>query len=121
MATGVIAVAVVGGAFAVAIGMRVVELRHHPIAERYGTVATVVVTPTETPRSLGANRMMFRGSLQRIGDDETSGRVVVFTRGGEFAEITAARPASFRARVGRPTRRDLTVAVLSATSEPKLG
>ena len=39
----------------------------------------------------------------------------------EFAELTAGRPASFRARIGRPTRRDLTVAVLSATGEPKLG
>jgi competence protein ComEC len=119
--TGVVAVAIVGAAFAVAIGLRVAELRHHPITERYGTVSTVVVTPTETPRWLGANRMMFRGSLQRIGDNETSGRVVVFARGVDFAELTAGRPASFRARIGRPTRRDLTVAVLSATSAPKLG
>jgi len=121
IAAGVIAVAVVGAGFAVAIGLRVAELRHHPVVERYGTIATVVVTPTETPRSLGANRMMFRGSLQRIGESETAGRVVVFTRGVEFAELTAGRPASFRARIGRPTRRDLTVAVLSATGAPKLG
>lgn len=119
--TGVVAVAVVGLGFAVAIGLRVAELRHHPIVERYGTVTTVVVTPTETPRSLGANRMMFRGSLQRIGDNETSGRVVVFTRGVEFVELTAGRPARFRARISRPTRRDLTVAVLSATGAPRLG
>ena len=64
---------------------------------------------------------MFGGSLQRIGDSEISGRVVVFTRTVEFTELTAGRPASFRARIGRPTRRDLTVAVLSATGEPKLG
>jgi competence protein ComEC len=118
---GIVAVAVVGVGFAVAIGLRVAELRHHPIIERYGTVATVVVTPTETPRSLGANRMMFRGSLQRIGESETSGRVVVFTHGEQFAELTAGRPASFHARIGRPTRRDLTVAVLSATGAPRLG
>jgi len=49
VASGVVAVAVVGAGFAVAIGLRVGELRHHPIVERYGTVATVVVTPTETP------------------------------------------------------------------------
>jgi competence protein ComEC len=121
VATGVVAVAMVGAGFAVAIGLRVAELRHHPIVERYGTVATVVVTPTETPRSLGASRMMFRGSLQGVGGTETSGRVVVFTRGVEFAELAAGRPASFRARIGRPTRRDLTVAVLSATGAPKLG
>ena len=121
VATGVVAVAVVGAGFAVAIGLRVGELRHHPIVERYGTVATVVVTPIETPRSLGGGRMMFRGSLQRVGGSEMLGRVVVFTRAVEFAELTAGRPASFRARIGRPTRRDLTVAVLSATGAPKLG
>jgi competence protein ComEC len=121
ISAGVVAVAVVGAGFAVAIGLRVGELRHHPIVERYGTVATVVVTPTETPRALGGGRMMFLGSLQRIGEAETSGRVVVFTRAIEFAELTAGRPASFRARIGRPTRRDLTVAVLSATGKPRLG
>jgi competence protein ComEC len=121
IATAVVAVAVVGAGFAVAIGLRVAEQRHHPIVEHYGTVAAVVVTPTETPRSLGSGRMMFRGSLQRLGDGETSGRVVVFTRGTEFADLTAGRPATFRARIGRPTRRDLTVAVLSAAGEPKLG
>jgi competence protein ComEC len=119
--TGVVAVAVVGAGFAVAVGMRVAELRHHPIIEHYGKVAAVVVTPTETPRSLGGGRTMFRGSMQRLGDGEMSGRVVVFTRSTEFADLTAGRPASFRARIERPTRRDLTVAVLSATGEPKLG
>jgi competence protein ComEC len=118
---GVVAVAVVGAGFAVAVGLRVGELRHHPIIEHYGTVAPVVVTATETPRSLGGGRLMFRGSLQQIFQSEISGRVVVFTRGAEFADVTAGRPASFRARIGRPTRRDLTVAVLSATGEPKLG
>ena len=85
VATGVVAVAVVGAGFAVAIGLRVGELRHHPIVERYGTVATVVVTPIETPRSVGGGRMMFRGSLQRVGGSEMLGRVVVFTRAVEFA------------------------------------
>src|SRR3954471_3948185 len=89
IATGVVAVAMVGAGFAVAIGLRVAELRDHPIVERYGTVATVVVTPSETPRSLGGSLMMFRGSLQRLGESETSGRVVVFARGGEFAELSA--------------------------------
>jgi competence protein ComEC len=121
IATGVVAVAVVGAGFALAIGLRVGELRDHPIVERYGSVATVVVTPSETPRSLGGGRMMFRGSLQRLDASEISGRVVVFTRAVEFAELTPGRPASFRARIGRPTRRDLTVAVLSATGKPKLG
>jgi competence protein ComEC len=121
IAAGTVAVAVVGAGFAIAIGMRVNELHHHPITERYGTVAAVVVTPSETPRSLGGARMMFRGSLRRVGAVEMPGKVVVFASTSDFAELTAGRPASFRARIGRPTRRDLSVAVLSSTGEPRLG
>ncbi len=50
-----------------------------------------------------------------------SGRVVVFASVAGFAELTAGQPAAFKARIARPTRRDLTVAVLSATGEPTLG
>jgi competence protein ComEC len=118
---GVVAVAVVGAGFAFAIGLRVEELRDHPIADRYGTVATVVVTPAESPRSLSGGRTMFRGSLQEFDGHEMSGRIVAFTSATGFAELSAGRPVSFRARVGAPTRRDLTVAVLSATGEPTFG
>jgi competence protein ComEC len=118
---GVAAVAVVGAGFAFAVGLRVEELRHHPVADRYGTVATVVVTPTESPRSLSGGRMMFRGSLQALDGHQISGRTVAFVSASGFADLSAGRPVSFRARVGRPTRRDLTVAVLSATGEPTSG
>ena len=118
---GVAGVAVVGAGFAIAVGLRVHEVRDHPIADRYGSVAAVVVTPSESPRSLGGSRMMFRGTLQALDEDEISGRVVVFTPVLGFAELTAGRPASFRARISRPTRHDLTVAVLSATGDPTLG
>jgi competence protein ComEC len=118
---GVVAVAVVGAGFAFAVGLRVDELRDHPIADRYGTVAAVVVTPTESPRSLSGGRMMFRGTLQALGEHEMSGRIVAFVSASRFAELSAGRPVGFRARVGRPTRRDLTVAVLSATGEPTFG
>jgi competence protein ComEC len=121
VATGVVAVSFVGAGFAMAVALRVDELHHHPIVESYGTVATIVVTPTESPRSLGGGRMMFRGSLQMLDGNEMSGRIVAFTSAVGFAELTVGRPASFRARIGRPTRRDLTVAVLSATGEPSLG
>ena len=40
----------VGGGFAVAVALRVHEVRHHPIAGYLGEVTTVVVAPTETPR-----------------------------------------------------------------------
>jgi len=64
---------------------------------------------------------MFRGDLTAVDDREMSGRVVVFASGIGYGELTAGRPAAFRARVGPPTRRDLTVAVLTATGEPALG
>lgn len=118
---GVLAVALVGTAFAISVGLRVHELRHHPVAERYGTVATVVVMPTESPRDLGGNRTMFRGTLAELDGHETSGRVVVFASATAFSELTAGRPVAFGARIGRPTRRDMTVAVLSATGAPQWG
>jgi competence protein ComEC len=120
-AAGTIAVALTGLGFAVAIQLRVDHARHHPIADRFGTVAAVIVTPSESPRSLGGNRMMFRGSLRSVESDEMSGRVVVFTSVTGFTELTAGQPAAFDARITRPTRRDLTVAVLSSTGEASLG
>jgi competence protein ComEC len=120
-AAGTVAVALAGLGFAVAIQLRVDQARHHPIADRFGTVAAVIVTPSESPRSLGGNRMMFRGSLRSVEADEMSGRVVVFTSVTGFTELTAGQPAAFDARITRPTRRDLTVAVLSSTGEASLG
>ncbi len=120
-AAGTVAVALVGLGFAIAVQLRVEQVRHHPIADLYGTVAAVVVTPSETPRSLGGGRMMFRGSLHAVDADEMSGRVVVFTSVASFAELTAGRPAAFKARISGPTRRDLTIAVLSANGEATLG
>jgi competence protein ComEC len=120
-AAGTVAVALTGLGFAVAIQLRVDQARHHPIADRFGTVAAVIVTPSESPRSLGGNRMMFRGSLRSVESDEMSGRVVVFTSVTGFTELTAGQPAAFDARITRPTRRDLTVAVLSSTGEASLG
>ncbi|MDT5154559.1 MAG: competence protein ComEC [Mycobacterium sp.] len=117
----VLAVAMVGIAFAFAVGLRVDDVRHHPIVSHYGATASVVVTPSESPRFLGATRMMFRGALKSLDGDPASGRVLVFASAFEYGELTAGRPAAFRARISRPTRRDLSVAVLAATGEPRLG
>ena len=102
-AAGVAAIALIGLGFAIAVQLRVEQARHHPLVDRYGTVVFVIVTPNETPRSLGGGRMMFRGSLQTVGGDEMSGRVVVFASMAGFTELTAGRPAAFKARVARPT------------------
>lgn len=116
----VLAAALAGAGFGTAIGVRAHDLREHPITARYGTVGSVVVTPTESPRPVGG-RVMFRASLQRLDGQEISGRVVVFASAGGFADLAAGQPAGFRARIDRPTRRDLTVAVLSATGRATRG
>lgn len=118
---GALAVAVVGASLAISVGLRVDALRQHPITERYGTIATVVVMPVESPRRLGGDRTMFRAALQALDGREAAGRVIVFASTSAFSELSAGRPVGFRAQVGRPTRRDLTVAVLSATGTPTWG
>lgn len=119
--TAALAVTGVGLGFTVAITLRVAEVRHHPVAEFYGRTATVVVSPTESPHLRGSARVMFQASLRALDDNEMSGRVAVFASAADFAELTVGRPAAFRAHIGRPTRRDLSVAVLSSMGRPKLG
>lgn len=117
----ILAIVIVGVGFAVAVDLRVNDVRHHPITSHYGTTATVVVTPSESPRFLGSTRMLFRGTLNTLDGSRASGRVVVFASAIEYGDLTAGRPAAFRARVGPPSRRDLSVAVLYATDKPALG
>lgn len=120
--TIVLAAAVVGAGFAVAAAVRVNAVEHHPLSAMYGRAVVVTVTASEQPRTLNdGRRLMFRAALTRIGDDAASGRVTVFAPARGFAELTAGRPVSFRAIVGRPKRHDLTVAVLNATGAPTLG
>lgn len=120
-AAGLIAVAVVGTAFTVAVGVRTHQLQGHPITALYGTSAAVTLTPSESPRALGGGRLMFRATLRTVDGRPMRGRVVVFASMRGFAEVSAGRPAAFRAQLGRPDRRDLTVAVLSASGRPVLG
>jgi competence protein ComEC len=65
--------------------------------------------------------MMVRGNLNSLDGKPVGGRVLVFASAIDFGDLTAGRPAAFRARVARPMRRDLSVAVLAATGEPTLG
>ncbi|MBU3751598.1 MAG: ComEC/Rec2 family competence protein [Mycobacterium sp.] len=120
-ATGVLTAAVVGAGFGVAAGLRSDAVRHHPLATRAGTTAWVSVTPTDSPRQSGPGRLMFRAELKRVGEDEMTGTAVVFAPAGDFGQITAGQPTRFRARIGPPARRDLTVAVLTAVGRPEFG
>jgi competence protein ComEC len=118
---GLMAIGVVGAGFGFAVALRADAVRDHPITAAFGTAARVTVTPSESAFSVGGGRMMFRATLQRVGGREISGRVVVFARTLDFAEVMVGQPVQFSARLTRPTRRDLSVAVLNATGEPTVG
>jgi len=120
-AAGVLGAAVVGTAFGFAAGLRSDALRQHPLSARIGATVSVSVTPVESPRQYGPGRLMFRGDLNRIGDAEITGAVVVFASAADFGQLSAGQPVRFRARIGKPTRRDLTVAALTAVGRPDLG
>jgi competence protein ComEC len=118
----VLGAAVVGAGFAWAAAVRVDALDRHPVVALYGRSAVVTVAAAEQPRLLrDGHRVIFRAGLTRIGADEASGRVTVFAPLRDFAELSAGQAASFRAVFARPTRRDLSVAVLTATGTPMSG
>ncbi len=120
-AAGVIATAVVGAGFGLAIGLRCDAVRNHPVAERFGATTWVTVTPGETPRQSGPSRLMFRADLNGVDDSETDGAVAVFGSAVDFGQIGPGQPARFRARIAPPRRHDLTVATLTAVGRPRLG
>ena len=121
IATGVAAVAVVAGGFAVAVTLRADTVAAHPLTTRVGQTAQVLVVPSESPRQTGSGRVVFPATLRELDGAQSSGRVTVFAKPGQFDDLGVGQPAAFSARVGTPTRRDLTVAVLTAVGEPKLG
>lgn len=118
---GLAAIGVVGAGYGFAIGLRTDAVVDHPITVAFGSSAPVTVTPTESPLSLGAGRLMFKASLRRLRDAQTSGRVVVFARASDFAAVMVGQPVQFTARITRPAHRDLTVAVLNASGRPTMG
>ena len=118
----VLGAAVIGAGFGWAAAVRVDAVERHPLAALYSRSTDVTVTASEQPRPVrDGGRVVFRAALRRIGGDGASGRVTVFAPARGFGELTPGRPASFRAVVGRPTRRDLSVAVLSASGTPTFG
>lgn len=118
---GVAAVALIGCAFGLAAGLRSDAVEHHPIAQRFGATAWVTVVPVDGPRMAGSGRLMFRGDLATVADVEMAGAVSVFATGPDFGRASPGRPIRFRARLARPSRRDLSVAVLTAVGRPEFG
>ena len=118
---GLVAAGAVGAGFGFAIALRANAVAHHPITAAFGTTAEVAVTPTESARSVGRGRLLFRANLRQLNGSETSGRVVVFASPRDFAVAMVGQPMRFRARISAPTRRDLTVAVVTAIGAPTVG
>ncbi len=121
VSVALVGIAVVGAGYGFAIALRVNAIRHHPITAAYGRAVPVTVTPSESALPVGSSRLMFRATLQRLGTDEMSGRVVVFASARDFGEVMAGQPVRFDARITRPMRRDLTIAALTARGTPTLG
>ncbi|MFL0276369.1 ComEC/Rec2 family competence protein [Mycobacterium sp. SMC-19] len=111
----VAAASMAGAGFGWAVALRTASVEHHPITAVFGTAAAVTVTPSESPLPAGARRVMFRATLQRVDNVAASGRVLVFASGVDFGEVMVGQPTAFRAKIARPARRDLSVAVLTAT------
>lgn len=121
---GVAVVGIVGAGFGFAIALRANAVAHHPVTAVFGTATQVVVTPSESALSVGSGRsgrLMFRATLQQLGQDRMSGRVVVFAPARDFNAVMVGQPVCFRARITRPTRHDLTVAVVNAAGQPTMG
>ncbi|BCQ08516.1 hypothetical protein JMUB5695_01951 [Mycobacterium heckeshornense] len=121
VSVGLLGAAVVGAGFGLAIALRTEAVDHHPVTAAFGHAVAVTVTPTESAIGVGRGRLLFRATLHRLGTDEMSGRVVVFAPAADFGEVVAGQPLRFTARIGRPVRRDLTIAALNATGKPAVG
>lgn len=115
------AIGVVGAGYGLAVALRADAVRHHPLTAAFGTATSVTVAPTQSAVSVGHGGLMLRATLRCVGSHEMSGRVVVFTREPEFGAVLVGQPVRFVARISRPTRHDLTVAVLNVTGQPTLG
>ena len=112
-----------GSRSAVAVALRVHDVR--PPSDRRvacGATARWWSSPPNRPRTVGGGRLMFRGDPEgrRRPSAGRPGRGVRIGHGLRRAD--RGPPGHLpRPRRQRPMRRDLTVAVLSATGEPTVG
>jgi competence protein ComEC len=118
---GLAAAGLVGAGFGFAIALRANAVAHHPVTAAFGMAVEVTVTPNQSAVPVSRGNLMFRAALRQLGQDGTSGRVVVFAPARTFGAVMVGQPLRFRARITRPTRRDLTVAVVNAIGAPTEG
>lgn len=117
----VTAAAAVAAGFAVAATLRTEAVADHSLGRRAGQIVDVELVPTESPRTVGGDRLLLPATLRSVDRTPAGGRVTVFAPANRFDGIGVGQPVVFRARVARPTRRDLTVAALTAVGPPTTG
>lgn len=120
IAGAVAAAAAVAAGFAVAVTLRTDAIAEHPLTRRIGQTVAVTVVPSESPRAVGGARLLIPATVREVGGAAAGGRVTVFAPAA-FAEYGVGQPLAFRARVSRPMRADLTVAVLTVAGTPTAG
>ncbi|WP_067890891.1 ComEC/Rec2 family competence protein [Nocardia vaccinii] len=129
MAAAVLLAAVVAGAgFGTAAAWREYRVATHPLrTAAVGTSLTVTVVPTDDPkplpaRSFGGRQWMVEADLReyRYGRApvRAGGSVIVLAARTGWPGLLPGQAVRFRARLDRPWRRDLTVAVLRAQGPP---
>ncbi|MEU1207212.1 ComEC/Rec2 family competence protein [Nocardia sp. NPDC005825] len=118
----------IGAGFGLAGAWHAHRVREHPLgAVRAGQRVVAVVELGEDPKRLsgkafGGPKVMVRGELveYRVGGRivRAGGAVTVLAPAGGWRTLLPGQRVEFGARVGRPWRADLTVAVLRADGAP---
>ncbi|GAB2691489.1 hypothetical protein GCM10027089_11290 [Nocardia thraciensis] len=128
LAAVALAAVLAGAGFAAAAAWRESRTAAHPLrAAAPGTYVTVVVTPVDDPKPLpgkafGGRHWLLRADLREYRHAETAvrvgGAVLVLAPEQGWSTLLPGQRVEFRARLDRPWRRDLTVAVLRAQGPP---
>lgn len=123
-----LAAVVVGGGYAVAAAWDSYWVERHPLREhvRDGRVLVTLVTTDDAKalggKGFGGRKVLVRGELvefQRGGRVvEGGGAVLVLAPAARWRELLPGQRVTFRGKVDRPWRADLTVAVLRAEGAP---
>jgi competence protein ComEC len=129
MAAAVLLAAVLAGAgFGGAAAWREYRVATHPLrTAAVGTYLTVTVVPSDDPKPLpakpfGGRQWMLSASLREYRHGpvpvRAGGAVIVLAAQSGWPRVLPGEVVRFRARLDRPWRRDLTVAVLRAQGPP---
>ncbi|MFI5782117.1 ComEC/Rec2 family competence protein [Nocardia sp. NPDC051570] len=128
VAAASLAAVLAGAGFAVAAAWQEYRVDTHPLRSMaQGSSATFVAVPSDDPKPLrarpfGGRQWMLWAELREYQRGETSvgvgGTVLVMAPEDGWPTLLPGQPVRFRARMDRPWRRDLTVAVLRAQGPP---